>query len=86
MKLFYSTFLLLLLSVGCVLPAADKAAVKAAPASNANTVGLQLPPAIYAVPGVESAIYFDNIVNVINPDFEFSRLIFLQYSYVFRIL
>ena len=68
MKLFYSTFLLLLLSVGCVLPAADKAAVKAAPASNANTVGLQLPPAIYAVPGVESAIYFDNIVNVINPD------------------
>jgi lysophospholipase L1-like esterase len=36
-------------------------------AAPVNTVKLQLPPAIYAVPGVESSIYFDNIVRVINP-------------------
>lgn len=48
-----------------------KAAQPAAPVKQAvipNTVKLQLPPAIYAVPGVESCIYFDNVVNVINPD------------------
>ena len=33
-----------------------------------NTVHLQLPPALYAVPGVECCIYFDNVVNVINPE------------------
>ena len=32
-----------------------------------NEVSLQLPPAIYAVPGVECNVYFDNIVLVINP-------------------
>ena len=46
-----------------------KAEAPKAPAANVkNTVHLQLPPAIYAVPGVESCIYFDNVVNVINPD------------------
>ena len=39
-----------------------------APKAPANRVKLQLPPAIYAVPGVESCIYFDNVVCVINPD------------------
>ncbi|MBR2374567.1 MAG: hypothetical protein IKA87_10100 [Lentisphaeria bacterium] len=34
----------------------------------ADHINLQLPPAVYAVPGVEISIYFDNIVNVINPD------------------
>ena len=43
-------------------------APKASAPAVKNTVHLQLPPAIYAVPGVESCIYFDNVVNVINPD------------------
>ena len=43
---------------------APKAPVK----SVKNTVHLQLPPAIYAVPGVESCIYFDNVVLTVNPD------------------
>lgn len=51
---------------GCcaATPAPKAAPVKATPV---NTVKLQLPPAIYAVPGVESCIYFDNVVQVINP-------------------
>ena len=48
--------------------AAPAPAPAAAPALPKNTVKLQLPPAIYAVPGIESCIYFDNVVNVINPD------------------
>ena len=48
---------------GCSAPVS---AVKS-PQPPVNTVKLQLPPAIYAVPGVESCIYFDNVVRVINP-------------------
>ena len=51
------------------LAAAPQPAPGAAPAPAPKaSVKLQLPPAIYAVPGVESCIYFDNVVNVINPD------------------
>jgi lysophospholipase L1-like esterase len=32
-----------------------------------NPLALQLPPAIYAVPGVEMNIYFDNVILAINP-------------------
>ena len=46
---------------------APKAEVKAVAAAPKNQVKLQLPPAIYAVPGIESNIYFENVVCVINP-------------------
>ena len=55
-----------------IAPAAPEKKAEEAPKASVpavkNTVRLQLPPAIYAVPGVESCIYFDNVVNVINPD------------------
>ena len=49
-------------------PAAPKAEVKAVAAAPKHNVKLQLPPAIYAVPGIESNLYFENVVCVINPD------------------
>ncbi|MBQ9369366.1 MAG: hypothetical protein IJT83_16405, partial [Victivallales bacterium] len=36
--------------------------------ATSNKVKLQLPECIYAVPGKEVSVYFDNIVLVINPD------------------
>ena len=64
-----------LLLAGCAAPEATAAsAAKAAPAAApkapavTNKVKLQLPPAIYAVPGIETSIYFDNVVCVINPE------------------
>ena len=36
-------------------------------ASQAGRVRLLLPPVIYAVPGVEANVYFDNVVLVLNP-------------------
>ena len=69
MKIFSATLAALFLIAGCCasaspVPKAPAPAVKAP----ANRVKLQLPPAIYAVPGVESCIYFDNVVCVVNPD------------------
>ena len=69
MKIFSAVLVALPLFAGCCasalpVPKAPAPAVKAP----ANRVKLQLPPAIYAVPGVESCIYFDNVVCVINPD------------------
>ena len=46
-------------AVGCV--AADGGAVP-------GELKLQLPPAIYAVPGLEANLYFDNVVLTVNPD------------------
>ena len=67
-----STTLLAVLSLfACSLTAAPAKPAASAPAPAAApkaSVKLQLPPEIYAVPGVESCIYFDNVVNVINPD------------------
>jgi len=40
-----------------------------------DQVNLHLPPVIYASPGVETNVYFDNVVRVINPD-----------NYVFRVI
>ena len=72
MKLKFAFALLPLLLAGCTATAspAAKPAAPAAPAAPVvqNKVKLQLPPAIYAVPGIESCIYFDNVVCVINPD------------------
>lgn len=55
-----------------VAPAAPGKKAEEAPKASVpvvkNTVHLQLPPALYAVPGVECCLYFDNVVNVINPD------------------
>lgn len=60
---------ILLCSVCCVM-AAEAAASAAVPEKKAPDckcdVSLQLPPAIYAVPGIECNVYFDNIVLVIN--------------------
>ena len=69
MKIFSAVLVALPLFAGCcasasAVPKAPAPAVKAP----ANRVKLQLPPAIYAVPGVESCIYFDNVVCVVNPD------------------
>lgn len=63
-----SALLYLVLSLSLCGAAAGKEAPKAAPTAPVNTVKLQLPPAIYAVPGVESCIYFDNVVLTVNPD------------------
>ena len=72
MKLLNSALLSLplMFAVASAAPQPAKAVQPAAPVQTVypNTVKLQLPPAIYAVPGVESCIYFDNVVNVINPD------------------
>ena len=74
MKLSTALPVALLLVASCAVPQQVSAAPApqqiAAPAVKApvDSVKLQLPPAIYAVPGVESCIYFDNVVNVINPD------------------
>ena len=72
MKLRTASIFLPLLLAGCTAcsaPATPSAAPKAAVAPVVqNKVKLQLPPAIYAVPGIETNIYFDNVVCVINPD------------------
>lgn len=41
--------------------------VQEKPSSFPGTIRLSLPPRIYAVPGVETNVYFDNICLVINP-------------------
>ena len=74
MKLLTILSVALPLAASCATPnqapaaAAPQQITAPAPKAPANTVKLQLPPEIYAVPGVESCIYFDNAVNVINPD------------------
>ena len=65
---FITVALLPLLLSGCVMKNASETPAKPIKAVAADHINLQLPPAVYAVPGVEISIYFDNIVNVINPD------------------
>lgn len=66
---FLSTCTMTVLLSSCAAISAEKPAEQAkAPAPPANTVKLQLPPCIYAVPDVEINVYFDNIVLVPNPD------------------
>lgn len=69
MKMSAFLYPVLILSLcGFCGTAAGKEFPQAAPKAPVNTVKLQLPPAIYAVPGVESCIYFDNVVLTVNPD------------------
>src|SRR5687768_8955588 len=54
-----------------VLLACSYAAAAAQTAPSANVPGrvrLVLPPVIYAVPGMETNVYFDNVVLVLDPD------------------
>lgn len=67
MKLLNTLAVALPLVMGSLAAAPAVVPAPKAPVTT-NKVKLQLPPAIYAVPGIESNIYFDNVVNVINPD------------------
>lgn len=58
----------LLLSVAIMMTSLSFAYAQAAPQEPAaNDVRLALPPVLYACPGLEASVYFDDVVLVINP-------------------
>jgi len=67
-KEFFAFFTAAALLSGCCCPkAAQKDAGCPVKAKIAEQLQLQLPPAIYAIPGVEMNVYFANLVLAVNP-------------------